>query len=114
MNIAASHKLSITCLDFRPLVRNTLRGFATIKIRELRLEICDVTLHQKGAARWVQLPAKPQVRDGALVKDDAGKIQYVHIMDFDSREVRDAFSRACIDAVTRAFPDAFEDGEVAA
>jgi hypothetical protein len=58
--------------------------------------------------------AREQFRDGALVKDDADKIQYVHIMDFDSREVRDAFSRACIDAVTRAFPDAFEDGEVAA
>src|SRR6516225_881950 len=84
------------------------------RFRELRLEVREVAVHRKGAARRAQLPAKPQVRDGALVKDDAGKIQYVHIMDFDSREVRDAFSRACIDAVTRAFPDAFEDGEVAA
>jgi hypothetical protein len=29
-------------------------------------------------------------------------------------QVRDAFSRAVIDAVRRAFPDAFEDGEIAA
>jgi hypothetical protein len=34
-------------------------------------------------------------------------------MDFDSREVRDAFSRAVVQAVLERVPDAF-DGEAAA
>jgi len=79
------------------------------RFRELRLEVRDVAVHRKGAARRAQLPAKPQVRDGALVKDDAGRVQYVHIMDFDSRDVRDAFSRAVIAAVIRFAPDAFQE-----
>jgi|SRR6516225_7211127 len=79
------------------------------RFRELRLEVRDVAVHRKGAARRAQLPAKPQVRDGALVKDDAGRVQYVHIMDFDSRDVCDAFSRAVIAAVIRFAPDAFQE-----
>jgi hypothetical protein len=99
MTIRPAGKLTVTCESFHPLVRNTLRGFATIAIADLRLKIHDVAIHQKGEARWAQLPAKPQVRDGALVKDlDTGKIQYVPIMEFDSRTVRDAFSRVVIDA----------------
>ena len=35
----------------------------------MRLTIRDVAIHEKDEARWAQLPAKPQVKDGALVKD---------------------------------------------
>jgi hypothetical protein len=86
-----------------------LVGFARIRIRELKLIINDITLHEKGEARWASLPAKPQVRDGALVADDAGKLQYVAILEFESREARDAFSRAVIAAVRRIAPDAFSE-----
>ena len=40
-------KLSVSCHDFRPLVRNTLRGFATIAIADLKLIIRDVALHER-------------------------------------------------------------------
>jgi hypothetical protein len=108
-----SGKFTVTCGSFHPLIRNTLRGFAEISIAELRLKIRDVAIHQKGDARWAQLPAKPQIKDGALIRDATGKVQYVHIMDFDSRAVRDAFSRAVVRAVLERAPDAF-DGEDAA
>jgi hypothetical protein len=74
----------------------------------MRLTIRDVAIHQKGDARWAQLPAKPQIKDGALVKDATGKVQYIHIMDFDSREVRDAFSRAVVQAVLERQSEAFD------
>jgi len=79
----------------------------------LRLTIRGVAIHEKGDARWAQLPAKPQVKDGALVKDPGtGKIQYTPIMDFDGRAVRDAFSAAVINAVLERAPEAFAlDGE---
>ena len=105
-----SNKLTITCSEFRPLHRNTLRGFAEIEIAELQLTIKDVAIHVRDGARWAQLPAKPQVRDGALVRDADGKIAYAHIMDFASRAVRDAFSAAVIRAVLEHAPDAFAEG----
>jgi hypothetical protein len=60
-------------------------------------------------SRWAQLPSKAQVQAGHLVTDDRGKIQYVHIMDFDP-EVRDAFSRAVVAAVLERDPGAFDGG----
>jgi hypothetical protein len=106
-------KLSVTCRGFRPLHRNTLRGFVEIHIDELKLSVRDVAVHQKGESRWAQLPAKPQVKDGELVKNEDGKVQYVHIMDFDSRAVRDAFSAAVINALLEFAPAAFDDEEAA-
>ena len=59
------------------------------------------------------MPAKPQIRDGALVKDpSSGKIAYTAVMEFDGREVRDAFSRAVVQAVLERAPEAF-NGELA-
>jgi hypothetical protein len=108
----AQAKFTIRCQEFRPLVRNTLRGFAEIHIAELKLTIRDIAMHRKGERCWAQLPAKPQVKDGALVRDDFGKIQYVHLMHFDSRVVSDAFSAAVVKAVLEYAPDAFEEGGV--
>jgi hypothetical protein len=110
MTVRPAGKLTVTCESFRPFVRNTLRGFAEITIAEMRLTIRDVAIHEKGEARWAQLPAKPQIKDGALVKDPtSGKIQYVNVMEFDGREVRDAFSRAVVQALLEFAPAAFDD-----
>src|SRR5262249_54975726 len=106
----AQAKLTIRCREFRPLVRNTLRGFAEINIAEMKLTIRDVAMHTKNGKCWAQLPAKPQVKDGILVKDDHGKVQYVHLMHFDSRAVSDAFFDAVVRAVREHTPDAFEEG----
>jgi hypothetical protein len=109
MTLRPAGKLTVICESFHPLLRNTLRGFAEITIAEMRLTIRDVAIHQKGEARWAQLPAKPQVKDGALVKDpSSGKIQYTPVMEFDSRAVRDAFSTAVVNAVLECAPEAFD------
>jgi hypothetical protein len=99
--------MKITCQDWRPLHRNTLRGFAIINIKELRLTIRDVACHEKNGQRWAQPPAKPQIKDGTLVTDTAGKLQYSPVLEFDSRAVRDAFSRAVVAAVLARDPAAF-------
>jgi len=109
-------KHSISCLAFRAVRRNTLVGFANIRINELHLEIHDVAIHVKNASRWAQPPAKPMIdKDGVAIRDrETGKIAYFTIFEFSDRATRDAFSRAVIDAVMRAFPNAFEGGEIAA
>jgi hypothetical protein len=104
----SSGKLTITCQGFHPLVRNTLRGFASITIAELKLTIHDVAVHEKGESRWAQLPAKPQIRDGELIRDDAGKVQYWPILEFSSRAVRDAFSVRVVEALLEFAPAAFD------
>jgi hypothetical protein len=104
-----SSKLTIRCTDFHALQRNTLRGFAVIVIDELKLEIRDITVHQKGDSRWAQLPARPQLRDGVAIKDQSGKIQYTTILQFTNRKVSDAFSSAVVDAVLKYDPDAFAE-----
>ena len=87
-------KLTIECISFKPYRKNTLVGFATILVREMRLIVHDVALHERGDARWAALPARPQVHDGALVTNADGKIQYATLMEFSGRDVRDAFSCA--------------------
>jgi hypothetical protein len=102
-------KFRVVCTDFRPLVCNTLRGFATIAIADLKLVVHDVAIHQNNDARWAALPAKPQVKDGALIKDAAtGKIAYVTVLEFTDREVREVFSAAVVNAVLKHAADAFD------
>src|SRR5262245_19664739 len=89
---APPRKLTVRCTGFKVLRRNTLRGFAQVHIADLKLTIHDIAVHSRDGRSWAQLPAKPQIRDGQLVKDVGGKIQYFPAMTFDSREVADAFN----------------------
>jgi hypothetical protein len=98
-------KLTIACADWRPLQRNTLLGFARIRVVELGLTIHDVAIHQKGGRARAQLPAKPWIRDGSVVTDDDGKVQYSPVIEFEKR-VRDAFSDRVVAAVLAFAPKA--------
>jgi hypothetical protein len=74
----------------------------------LQLKIKDIALHEKNGGRWAALPAKPILKDGVQVKDDAGKPQYVNIIEFTSRAVKEAFAAAVIAAVLEHTPGAFD------
>jgi hypothetical protein len=103
-------KLTITCTDFRPFHRNTLRGFATIHIDELKLTIHDIAVHQHdNGSRWVSLPAKPIVdREGNVKRTGEGKLEYAKLLSFDSRAVSDAFAAAVIAALLERDAQAFD------
>jgi hypothetical protein len=102
-----STKFTVAVTDFHRLHRNTLFGFATIRIAELHLEIAGVAIHQKGDKRWTALLSRPQVKDNALVREDDGKVVYSSILQFTSRAVADAFSQRVIEALIAFDPDAF-------
>jgi hypothetical protein len=105
-------KLTIKCKSFRPFRRNTLFGFAEILVTEIGLCIKDVTIHEKNNSRWAGLPARPNLKDGAIVTDNDGKPQYFAVLEFTSKEIRDAFNAAAVRAVLDHTPTAF-DGEPA-
>jgi hypothetical protein len=80
-----SNKFTISVTDFRPLRKNSLVGFATIRINELRLTIRDVSIHRhSNGGRWAALPARPMIdREGHHIKKD-GKPQYSVTLEFNS------------------------------
>src|SRR4051794_26014927 len=55
---------------------------------------------------WASPPSKPMLsRDGEAVRDGADKIRYVPIIMFASKELRDKFSNAIVDAMLIAHPE---------
>jgi hypothetical protein len=102
--------MNVQFVEFKPMHKNTLRGFASIKIPSIGLTIKDITLHEKNGKRWASLPSRPMInRDGRAVTDESGKIQYAPLLSFESRSTADEFSKAVIDAVEQFEPDAFAD-----
>jgi hypothetical protein len=95
--------MNITCRKFQPLEKNTLRGFATIYVSDIDMLLHDVAVFQKNNSRWAAPPARPQLsKEGAVIRDaTTGKPAYSQVIEFGSRESRDAFSKAVVDAVLK-------------
>ena len=104
-------KLSIEIESFRPQRSNTLFGFVTIVIPDMRLRIVDATVHEKNGARWIGLPAKPQItREGVARKDErTGKTAYSTVIEFTDKGTREAFSQRVIGALLARYPHTFSD-----
>ena len=97
-------EMPISLLGWKSLKKNTLRGFATIRLGAA-LSIKDVAVHAMNGKRWASLPAKPMISaDGTTKKNDAGKIQYVPILEWLDRDTADRFSNGVIAAVEREHP----------
>jgi hypothetical protein len=101
-----SGKFTITCTAWRSVKKNTLLGFATVRIAELRFTLVDCPVNMSHGKIWASPPSKPRIKDGEVVIGDNGKPQYDPVMAFDGREVRDAFSQRVVEAVTRFDPNA--------
>jgi hypothetical protein len=92
----------IVVLEWRPCERNTLRGFAKIKIPAWSLVIDGVAVHARDDRRWAQLPARPQIdKDGAVMREDDGRIKYAKILEIDDKRKSWAFSDEVVAAVAR-------------
>jgi DNA-binding cell septation regulator SpoVG len=92
-------------LDWRPMQRNTLRGFAKVEFGS-GLIISDVTILKGDRGPWASPPSKPMVgRDGTVMKDQDGKVRYTPIIEFSSREIRDKWSDSIIEAMRATHPE---------
>jgi hypothetical protein len=107
-------KLTVRIEEWTPRRSNTLFGFVTVVIPEMRLRIVDLTVHESGDRRWVGLPGKPQIdKDGGTRHDDRGKVLYATVLQFTDRATRDAFSDRVIAALLEGWPNAFAAEEAA-
>jgi len=97
-------------LGFRAVRKNSLRGFAIIKLPN-GLIIHDVVIGQGGraGAAWANLPSKPMIDSaGTALRDDAGKIRYSVVNEWSSLDNRSEFSRRVVALVRAQYPDALD------
>ena len=93
----------IVARDWRPLEKNTLRGFCTLVLSPSGLVLRECTLHVNADRRWIGLPSKPQLdADGKhRIDPSTGKKAYSPIVELMGKEERARFQRAATDAVDK-------------
>src|ERR1700676_42425 len=92
---ALDQKPRLRLISFKPLRKNSLRGFANLELPNgLRISDCPV-LVSNGKA-WATLPSKPVLdRDGKQVEVES-KRRYCALIEWKSRELADGFSQAVV------------------
>lgn len=90
----------VTCAAWKPVERNSLRGFADLYFTKMRMTISDVMLHEKDGKKWVSFPSMPMMdKDGSSMKDSAGKVRYKKpVISFDD-DVKDRLRDAAVEAI---------------
>lgn len=94
-------------LDWRDVRKNSLVGFCKVEFPS-GMVINDVTVLKGERGPWAAPPSKPMIgRDGGAMKDDNGKVRYVPIIEFTSKEIRNKWSDAVIEALRAEHPEVF-------
>lgn len=107
MSIHSSKVRPFELAAWRPLAKNSLRGFATIK-QPSGMVIADIAVHERDGKAWASPPGKPMLdRDGRQMRDDAGKLRWSALISFADRATQDAWSAGVVAAVRDQHPDAF-------
>jgi len=96
-------------ISFKPLVKNSLRGFATVEL-PIGLKISDIPVLVSNGKAWAALPSKPVVdKDGQHKRDVNGKPQYGTLFEWAYRDLSDRFSQTVIALVRAEHPAALDD-----
>jgi hypothetical protein len=99
-------------LEWRPLLKNTLRGFAKVQFPS-GVIIAEVGIHIAGSRAWASPPSRPWVKDNAVVLDEAAKPRWQPLIEFATHGVRSSWSSQVLAAVREEYPEVFEGAEVA-
>jgi hypothetical protein len=87
-----------------------LRGFATLHLVKLRLQLFGCACFSSDAGDWVLPPSRAMLDRDGKVRRDGGKPVFVPMLSWDSRAVQSAFSAAAIAALDRFDPGWREGG----
>jgi hypothetical protein len=83
-----------------------------VHIRELRMTARGMLILSTNGKRWASPPSPAMLdKEGHALRDESGKVSYATAFTFDSKEVRDAFSAAVINALLEIYPDVLDQAE---
>ncbi len=93
--------MSIEIVKFQPCNRNTLRGFLTVRLTSLSLEIRGIAVHENldSGGKWLSMPSQSYT-------DKEGKLQWKYILDIYDKDMKRQFNREVFDALEK-----YQDGE---
>lgn len=95
--------------SFKPMVKASLRGFATVRLPN-GLLIADCAIFTSHGRTWAALPGKPVLdRDGRHAEAD-GKKRYAPILQWADRATANRWSDAVVALVRQQHPGALDDG----
>jgi DNA-binding cell septation regulator SpoVG len=83
----------ITVADWKPLTKNTLRGFFTATLPS-GMVIHNLTVHEKNGSRWIGLPAREWT-------DAGGTKNFAKLIEFTDRRTADRFRDALLLALDK-------------
>jgi hypothetical protein len=112
--MSATTRARAEILAFAPRRQNTLAGSAEVRLPSGMI-LYDVGIHIAGTSPWASPASKAMLdKNGVALRDDRVKIKYSQVITFASKELRDRFSDAIIEAVRVAYPDALVPSEATA
>ena len=86
------------CLSFKALEKNTMRGIASLEMPAGKV-LNDCTLDENREGMWVSPPGRLMVDANGCVVTKDGKTQYAQVVSFASKEKRDRWSSAAVEAI---------------
>ena len=86
--------MALEIVTFKSYQKNTLKGFFTVRLTQIGLELKDSSLHEKNGKRWIALPAKPYKKD-----DDSQGWSY--IVKFYDKARGEQFEKAVLEALDK-------------
>ena len=98
----------VKILDFKSMRKNALVGFTKIELAS-GIVIVDVSILISERGAWASPPSKPMVNaQGLFLHDDGSKNRYSPTIEFTSKDVRQRFSDAVIEALRASHPEALQ------
>jgi DNA-binding cell septation regulator SpoVG len=96
--------------EFRPMVKNSLRGFATVEMPN-GLVIKDISVLTGRNGPWCSLPAKPAFgADGRPKTGPTGRAVHSQIIEWRDRDLQDRWSAALVALIEAEHPGALDGG----
>jgi hypothetical protein len=96
-------------VGWRPLVKQSLRGFAVVAMPN-GLVIYEVVIGESDGRHWAHLPSRPMLdHDGNPIRDGAGKLRYAPVLEWSSSKLRHKFSRRVVELVREEHLDALDE-----
>jgi hypothetical protein len=92
--------------SFTPMAKNTLLGFATVRVPS-GLLFHDVAIHRQNGSAWASPASKPMTdRNGGVMRDGEGRVRYTPVVSFSDKTVRTRWSNAVVAALKEQRPEA--------